>query len=427
MVNRPWTMSGVFSMVLALGVTAVAFCERATLGILYNHLSERKGGIMILANVLLLYALVLILGLQSLLYGPLSPLESDILFEKLLGTATEMILAALFLKLKIDGSFVVIFVGLLAGKTWSWIGEGRIKAHEQEPLAAMQLSSARFPVALLLSLLFSIYMVFYTIKIMGSSVELAMKRTFSFEFVCLTISSTTTITRYALILIQSYIAENQRRRTLQDRQGKREPAGEREEFQALLGRQYSRLDDTAERINDSVMMLDHDQLDTESPSWYEDCRWYSYLDLIADSTQLTTYLIYLMVSLAFYGPPVHVIRRLFITALNLLRRVKTLLRHLRAIQHINGRSTDATAKELESQDICIICLTHMKSRLPHAASIGPLHRDYQRWMFTKVAAISASEASKPKRLPCGHVLHLGCLRKWFERKPVCPTCRRTVQ
>lgn len=192
-----------------------------------------------------------------------------------------MILAAIFLKLKIDGSFVVIFVGLLAGKTWSWIGEGRIKAHEQEPSAAMQLSSARFPVALLLSLLFSVYMVFYTIKIMGSSVELAMKRTFSFEFLCLTISSTTTITRYALILIQSYIAENQRRRTLQDRQGKREPAGEREEFQALLGRQYSRLDDTAERINDSVLMLDHDPLDTESSSWYEDCRWYSYLDLIA--------------------------------------------------------------------------------------------------------------------------------------------------
>ena len=54
-----------------------------------------------------------------------------------------MILAAIFLKLKIDGSFVVIFVGLLAGKTWSWIGEGRIKAHEQEPSAAMQLSSAR--------------------------------------------------------------------------------------------------------------------------------------------------------------------------------------------------------------------------------------------------------------------------------------------
>lgn len=134
-----------------------------------------------------------------------------------------------------------------------------------------------------------------------------------------------------------------------------------------------------------------------------------------------------MVSLAFYGPPVHVIRRLFITALNLLRRVKTLLRHLRSIQYISGQSTDATAKELESQDICIICLTHMKSRLHHAASIGPLDRDYQRWMFTKVAVISASEASKPKRLPCGHVLHLGCLRKWFERKPVCPACRRTVQ
>lgn len=33
---------------------------------------------------------------------------------------------------------------------------------------------------------------------------------------------------------------------------------------------------------------------------------------------------------------------------------------------------------------------------------------------------------RPKKLPCGHILHFGCLRSWLERQQVCPTCRRSV-
>jgi E3 ubiquitin-protein ligase synoviolin len=36
------------------------------------------------------------------------------------------------------------------------------------------------------------------------------------------------------------------------------------------------------------------------------------------------------------------------------------------------------------------------------------------------------ERSRAKKLPCGHILHFGCLKSWLERQQVCPTCRRPV-
>lgn len=37
-----------------------------------------------------------------------------------------------------------------------------------------------------------------------------------------------------------------------------------------------------------------------------------------------------------------------------------------------------------------------------------------------------TERMRPKKLPCGHVLHFACLRSWLERQQICPTCRATV-
>jgi len=36
------------------------------------------------------------------------------------------------------------------------------------------------------------------------------------------------------------------------------------------------------------------------------------------------------------------------------------------------------------------------------------------------------EGLRAKKLPCGHILHLRCLKSWLERQQVCPTCRRPV-
>lgn len=37
-----------------------------------------------------------------------------------------------------------------------------------------------------------------------------------------------------------------------------------------------------------------------------------------------------------------------------------------------------------------------------------------------------SQGGSNKKLPCGHVFHLPCLRSWLERQQNCPTCRANV-
>ena len=40
--------------------------------------------------------------------------------------------------------------------------------------------------------------------------------------------------------------------------------------------------------------------------------------------------------------------------------------------------------------------------------------------------VERDERLRPKKLPCGHVLHFSCLRSWLERQQNCPTCRQPV-
>lgn len=41
--------------------------------------------------------------------------------------------------------------------------------------------------------------------------------------------------------------------------------------------------------------------------------------------------------------------------------------------------------------------------------------------------ICLDEIKKAKKLNCGHVFHLNCLRRWLEQKVKCPTCRKTIE
>lgn len=83
---------------------------------------------------------------------------------------------------------------------------------------------------------------------------------------------------------------------------------------------------------------------------------------------------------------------------------------------MNARYPDATAEELGRDGTCIICREEMQPWQPHPHDPG------QRRPTRTVV----DERQRPKKLPCGHVLHFGCLRSWLERQQVCPTCRSSV-
>lgn len=107
----------------------------------------------------------------------------------------------------------------------------------------------------------------------------------------------------------------------------------------------------------------------------------------------------------FYGLPIHIMRDLFMTTRSFLKRLSALVRYRKALQDMN-KYPDATAEELARENTCIIC-----------------REDMRPWQADEPGAV---ERSRPKKLPCGHILHFGCLKSWLERQQVCPTCRRSV-
>lgn len=119
-----------------------------------------------------------------------------------------------------------------------------------------------------------------------------------------------------------------------------------------------------------------------------------YLELVRDLLHLFLYLVFFLVIFVNYGLPLHLVRELYETFRNFKSRVSDFLRYRKITSNMNDRFPDATAEELGRGDAtCIICREEM------------------------VAA---------KKLPCGHLFHVHCLRSWLERQQTCPTCRSSV-
>lgn len=116
-------------------------------------------------------------------------------------------------------------------------------------------------------------------------------------------------------------------------------------------------------------------------------------------------MIFFCILMTFYGLPIHIMRDLFMTLRSFIKRMTALLRYQQALKDMN-KYPDATAEELGREDTCIICREEMHP-----------------WDTANPGQV---ERSRPKKLPCGHILHFGCLKSWLERQQVCPTCRRSV-
>lgn len=125
----------------------------------------------------------------------------------------------------------------------------------------------------------------------------------------------------------------------------------------------------------------------------------------------------------FYGLPIHIMRDLFITARSFLKRLAAFVRYRSATRDMNQKYEDATVEDIQREDTCIICREEMRPwsvTNPQAPPVEPGALPPAR------PAATVNERTRPKKLPCGHILHLGCLKSWLERQQVCPTCRRPV-
>eukprot|EP00850_Spirogloea_muscicola_P000489 SM000002S05569 [mRNA] locus=s2:955123:958151:- [translate_table: standard] len=129
-------------------------------------------------------------------------------------------------------------------------------------------------------------------------------------------------------------------------------------------------------------------------SWDNKAVFVFYLELVRDLLHLAVYLIFFTIIFVYYGLPLHLVRDLYETFRNFKARVSDFVRYRRITSNMNDRFADVTSEELGRGDAtCIIC---------------------------------REEMSAAKKLPCGHMFHVQCLRSWLERQQTCPTCRASV-
>ena len=216
------------------------------------------------------------LGLQRLFYGPLRPIEIEQLYEKAWFAITETCLAMTIFREEVGGWFLVMFVCLLIGKVWGWIGEGRVEILEQQPPSNPRLFHARLSVSLLISTLFDIFMLRYSINTVLLHARPNMMVMFAFEFAVLTITSVSAAARYTISLREAAVIQIQ----IKDRRA------QIRRDRVLAHPQEPTADppnSSGAYHGETATDEDISSLDIDVPGWEEKGRWVFYLDLATGS------------------------------------------------------------------------------------------------------------------------------------------------
>ena len=145
--------------------------------------------------------------------------------------------------------------------------------------------------------------------------------------------------------------------------------------------------------------------------------------MVEDFCKLVLYLTFFCVLCMFYGMPIHIIRDVALTIRSFYKRITDFLRYRHATRDMNEKYPDATSAEIGSGDVCIICREQMRAWQAPVAQ-GTANAEGVAPAGSRPVAVD--ERLRPKKLPCGHILHFSCLRSWLERQQNCPTCRQPV-
>ncbi|KAJ4856439.1 RING-H2 zinc finger domain-containing protein [Trichoderma breve] len=392
------------STALAGAVVLSAFHQRANFYSAMVYLAQSNFCLLVLVNFTLLLYSSFIYALTQLCFGTLRAIEVEQLTERAWFAITETCLAMTIFREEIGAWFLVMFTALVTGKVWGWIGDGRVEFLEQQPPANPRLFHLRLSISLAASFIYDIWILRYAIYTVIQQARPNMMVMFLFEFAVLATCSWRTGARYLVSLTEQRIVHLQTRTRLAERRAEvsqqREAIIRQREQAAAAGEPAPETEEPLPNPDDI------DEMDIEVPGWAAKGELVLWLDLVTDMVKLGIYVSFFMMLLVFYGLPIHIMRDLFMTTRDFLKRLNALLRYRRAIQEMN-KYPDATERDLAQENTCIICREEMHLWDP-ANNAGTIDR------------------VRPKKLPCGHILHLGCLKSWLERQQVCPTCRSPV-
>lgn len=395
-----------------------AFHQRPNFYSATVYLSESNACLLILTNLLLVMACAFMYALQRLLYGPLRPIEIEQLSEKAWYAVLDTLLAMPSFREDVGGWLLTMFVLLLAGKVWGWIGEGRVDVLEQQPPANPRLFHARLTTSLFLSVVFDYLMFRYCVETVVADPRPGMMVIFTFEFAILFVFSTFTLARYALSVVETAIVQKQTKQAIETR--KLEIRAER-----AAQREGAAADGSgAPAIPTDDDPIDVDENEVDVPGFEGKRRFLFGLELCTDFIKLMIYVCFLTVSITFNGLPIHIMRDVYMTFVSFSKRVADYVAYRKATSGMNSRYPDATTEEIRG-DACIVCRESMVAwAQPNAG--GDAQPAGEQPAAAPGPTRRRDEGLRAKKLPCGHILHLRCLKAWLERQQVCPTCRRPV-
>ncbi|PPQ89513.1 hypothetical protein CVT25_012185 [Psilocybe cyanescens] len=325
------------------------------------YLSKSSRSVLVLANFGVLLTLLAGHIVQRIFFGSLRPNEVERLYDRLWFFITESLLAFTIFRDEFDTSFALMFGFLLFVKSFHWLASDRIEWMDQRPYPGPPLLF-HFRMTILFTILWLTDCVMFLFAVEHTlSAGVGGMVLFASEYGILMASVMNTILKY---LLSTYDLRRAGRR-----------GGE------------------------------------NAPPWENKSMWIFYIELATDFLKLTTYLVFFIIIITFYGLPLNIIRDVYITARSFITRLRALHRYQTATRNMDQRYPNATEEELTamSDRTCIICREEMVSG---SVQDPPQHPD--------------GPNTTPKKLPCGHIFHFYCLRSWLERQQSCPTCRRNV-
>ncbi|KAG6920120.1 hypothetical protein DXG01_010188 [Tephrocybe rancida] len=341
-------------------------------------LSKSNRSVLALANFGFLVSLLCGHIIQRIFFGTLRANEVERLYDRLWFFITESLLAFTIFRDEFDIPFAMMFGFLLFVKSFHWLASDRIEWMDQRPYPGPSpVFHLRMTVLFLFLWLTDLFMFLIAVENTIANGVGGMVL-FASEYGILMASVLNTISKY---LLSAYELRRAGRR-----------GGE------------------------------------NAPPWENKSMWTFYIELATDPDvnarwldflKLTTYLVFFMIIITFYGLPLNIVRDVYITARSFVTRLRALHRYQTATRNMDQRYPNATADELTamSDHTCIICREEMIS---HEARMQGQEQEQTPTMP------SDGPNTTPKKLPCGHIFHFHCLRSWLERQQSCPTCRRTV-
>ncbi|GEQ68456.1 hypothetical protein JCM33374_g2124 [Metschnikowia sp. JCM 33374] len=156
-----------------------------------------------------------------------------------------------------------------------------------------------------------------------------------------------------------------------------------------------------------------DEDDLEEQIWENRSIYVQSFEIITSLLKTVFYAV-LLYTLYFHSRlslPLTLIQGGIMSVHSLVKQVYQFISFLSSSDHLKNQLTSPSEEELTAADhMCIICREDM----------------HHPEVFLNTRGRALNPRKHPKKLHCGHILHLCCLKDWLERSDSCPLCRQPV-